>query len=393
MKTFFPLLVILAVLFSSTAGAVGISGSDLNRKEMFVPDSVYEFSYNLVAGYVENDYNVYATQDLAQYVVFEKTRFEDVPAGSIIPFSGRVKFPSSLEPPGWHIVYICVGEECAGEGTMCGRAAACAGLNFMVLYPGINPVVSIFAPNVNRDKIMNFTVSVNNLGKDDISSCSGTIGIFNLEGTKVGAAQLESRPVKSTETVPLIAPFDTVGILPGNHTVVADIVCDGTMKQANTSFRIGNLDVKIVDYTKELTAGSIKRFVTKVESIWNDPLDVYAEITVYDGINPPLKVKTANMRLAPWQMTDLEAFIDTSSLEAKDYKVKIEAFFAEKSVVLDGTVKILPMPAAAVNATAAVEESPEKQGMSMTKLTVLLVIVVIILTMINIFFVFYRKKK
>ncbi|MBU2561323.1 MAG: hypothetical protein KKD17_03420 [Nanoarchaeota archaeon] len=378
-----------------SAGAVGIAGLDTNRRELFVPGSVYEFNYELVAGYVINDYTVSATGGLAKYVVLDRTSFENVSPGSRIPFYGRIIFPSEIDPPGWHLTYICVEEGCTVKGTVCGRASACAGLNFMVLYPGINPVVSLSAPNVNRDQAVSFKVSVNNLGKDDIASCAGTIDVFDLQRTKAGVAQVISRPVKSAETVQLDALFNTAGLLPGNYTATADIDCDGTIKDANASFRIGTLDVKIVDYTKELETGGIKRFVTKVESVWNDPLDAYAEIVIFDS-NSSVTAKTSTNKLQPWKTLDLEAFVDTSKLEEKEYSVKINVFYAEKSSVFEGKIRMVaPQPGAVAEAvpSAAEQEAPQKSGISTTALTIILVIVVVILTAVNIFLAIYRKKK
>jgi hypothetical protein len=390
-KSFF--IVLLIVLFSPQVLAVGLRGTSTNIHEMFQPNLEYPFYYDLVTDTRwANGYEVYADSELAKYVVFEKNRFENVPPGTAIPISGKIKLPAELNHSGWNVVFICGREDCPGGGTMCGRAAVCAAIQFMVLYPGINPIVGLSAPNVNRDQPVDFSVSVENLGKEGISSATGRIDVFNINKEKVGDAGIEAKPVKSAAKENLNARFETAGLLPGNYSATAYVDADGEKREANASFRIGTLEIKVLSHTKELATGGIKRFVTKVESVWNDPLDVFANVQISDS-NNSVASKTSTNRLKPWQTLDLEAFIDTSKLEEKEYDVRIELFYAEKKTVFEGKVKLIAPPAAAVNATVPKLEEPKKEGISATALTIILVIVVIILTAVNIFLALYRKKK
>ncbi|MBN1543845.1 hypothetical protein JW898_00105 [Candidatus Woesearchaeota archaeon] len=384
------------MLYSSQALAIGLRADSTNKYEMFVPNTEYGFAYEILTdGRWVNNYEAYADKELKGYVVFDKTRFENVPPGSILPLTGKIMLPSELSHPGWNHVQICAREDCPGEGAMCGRAAVCAAINFMMLYPGVNPVIALSAPSVNRDQPVDFSVSVENLGEEDIAGASGRIEVYNINKEKVGEAALDSKQVKSAQKETLTAKFQTAGLLPGNYSATAFVDCDGTGREANASFRIGTLDVKVVDYTKELETGGIKRFVAKVESVWNDPLDAYAEIRIFDS-SFSVAAKTATNRILPWQTLDIEAFIDTSKLEDKEYSVTITVFYAEKSSVLEGSIRMVAPPESAVKEavpSAAEQEAPQKQGVSATTLTIILVIVVIILTAVNIFLAVYRKRK
>ena len=81
------------------------------------------------------------------------------------------------------------------------------------------------------------------------------------------------------------ASFDTKGLRPGNYSATANMDFDGMKKTDSDNFRIGNLNVKVVDYTKELDNSGIKRFDVTVESEWNDPdskfLQSYQRINQY----------------------------------------------------------------------------------------------------------------
>jgi hypothetical protein len=389
-QTFISIVFITVVLCSS-AYAVGIGGPTL-VKEVFVPNQEYHLGYVLFADqHVDNSYTVYAKKDLAQYVVFEKTRLENISRGSKVPISGKIIFPSELEP-GWHSLYVCVREDCKGAGTVCGRAGVCANLAFMVLYPGIYPVISLSAPNTNEKEPVDFTVNVKNYGKNKINQATGRIEVFDLSNNHVGTAFLDTQSVESYKDAKLTARFQTNGLLPGNFTAKAFVDCDSEKKTANASFRIGTLDIKIVDHTEELEVSGIKRFITTVESVWNDPLNIYADIVIQDS-EKKVEAKTATYRLEPWKTLDMEAFIDTAGLEEKKYNVRITVYFAGEQKVLDSNIRMTAPEKPKTQQTSAVEAEKPAPGISSTAITIILIAIVIILTVINIFLAAHNKKK
>jgi hypothetical protein len=339
--------------------------------------------------YVKN-YVVSADKSLAQYVTFETVNFENVPPRSLVPINGKIIFPESLNPPGGWDLYICVTEDCPAGAQICGRGSACAALNFMVLYPGIMPIISLGAKSANPGEPIEFTVSIENIGKDEIRQASGYIDIFNLNKEKVGTAFLESKSIRSGAKDVLKAIFETTNLLSGNYSATAFVNCDGNTTEAKTSFRIGKLDVKIIDYNKEIESGAIKKFVTKVESFWNDPLEVYANIRIYDK-NHSVTAKTATNKIEPWKTIDMDAFIDTTTLEPAEYDIKIDVFYGDASSTLEGKILVKAPIGPPVNDTRAPEE--EKPGLSTTNITIILVIIVALLTIVNIFIAVYRKKK
>jgi hypothetical protein len=389
-------LALAIILSSSIVSAVGLSGVNLNRYEEYVPGGRYDFGYTIVSNKLyDNSYTVFAQKDLAEHVTFSQARFENIKKGSLIPFSGYVAFPVEPDHPGWHHVYICVVEDCPGGGTVCGRASSCAQLNFMALYPGIMPNVGLSTPNVNQDRPVNMEVHIENIGQEDIAQASGYVEVYNQKKEKLGRALLDSKPVKSSEKETLKGVFETKGLLPGNYSATAFLDLDGLKKQANSSFRIGTLDVRIKWFTKELETGGIKRFIVRVESAWNDPLDAYAEIELIDSAGGKgTSAKTVTNRLLPWTTLDLEAFVDTAGLEEKEYDIRITTRYASEKTVMEGKIKLVAPEEKAPEEKAAVEEEkPEKTGISSTTLTLLLVIVVILLTGVNVFLAIYRKKR
>ncbi len=386
-------IVLLMLLMPTCVYAVGISGGDLDIETTFVPNTRFRFDFIGIANKLFDgvDYYVYIEAGgLKPYIEFEQERFDNLPKGSSVPIVGYINFPDSLPPPSQG-AKICFAEECPQQGSMCGRTAACATVSAKVPQEGKFPMVSLSATNVNQNDPVTFTARINNVGKEIISSCTGFVEIIDMRNKDIGKAEFgKSESLNSFQAREIKATFNTVGVPPGNYSATATIDCDGIKKEAETTFRIGTLNVNIISYPKEIESGGIKRFVTKVESVWNDPIDLFADITI-NGNGQKIQAKTATYRLDPWKTLEMEAFIDTSELEPAEYDLAIDVLYqGKKSYVKDKIQVVAPM-----NLTPVEKEVPAKEGggISTMTMTMILVIVVILLTVVNIFLAIYRKKK
>lgn len=203
----------------------------------------------------------------------------------------------------------------------------------------------------------------------------------------MGDAKFNTATVGDGATGSIQAIFDSFGLQPADYFVKASITADDVPLEGNTTFKIGMLDVAVKDYTKELSVGGIKRFVLSVGSNWNDPVPVFADINIYDK-NVSVKTRTATFDLKPWGEADLEAYIDTSSLQPKMYDLHVDLRFGEKQKSFDDKILL-------VAANTSVEEVVKEQPGSMTLvlLTAVLLIVVVLLTLINVFMVLKNNKK
>lgn len=388
-SSYFAFLLFMLIGLPSVS-AVGISGFDLDIETVFVPDGEFSFGFIGVANkqYDGIDHSTFADGDIAEYVTFKQSVFKSVSKGAYVPIDGTIHYPHSLAPP-IHRIRVCFMEECPQGGMVCGRTAACALVIVYVPYSGIHPSLSLHAPNTNEDQPVEFQATVKNNGDTTISLCTGFVEVFDIRNNNIGRAALSSAEnIESFGSAGMNAVFNTKGILPGNYSAKATVSCDGIISNATSGFRIGTLNVKITGYTTEISAGSIQRFVTKVESAWNDPLDISGKVRIYDS-NTSVETKTATVKVDAWKTLDLEAFIDASNLQEKEYDASIEIFYGGKSTVKQGKVLVT---AAKEGVIPPVVEAP-KEGISATTLTFILVIVVVLLTAFNIFLAIYRKKK
>ncbi len=390
---FFLMIMLLAM--SHVVSAVGISGSNLNKHDMFIPNQKYLFSYTGIGHRsFDNSYSVFAKDELAKYVTLDQVRFEDIPKGGKFTVSGYIDLPEKLEHPGKSFLRICILEDCPGGGLICGRGSACAGIDLMMLYPGILPRISFHTSDTNQDEPVDFTANIENVGEDDIRQASGTVEVYNIEKSLVGTATFETKSIASNSKETIIARFDTYGLLPGNYSAEAKIDTDELTEDFNGTFRIGTLNIKILSYTRELESGSIKLFETTIKSEWNDPLTIYAKLHIYDD-NTSIKTKSVTETLHPWKTQTVNSFIDTSGLTEKQYDVRIEVFYAEKRSFVEGKIDIIaPIETSQVMAEKAPEEEiASSQGLNANTMTILLIIVVLLLTAVNIFLAVYKKKK
>jgi hypothetical protein len=185
--------------------------------------------------------------------------------------------------------------------------------------------------------------------------------------------------------------FDSEGLRPADYFARATILADDYTLYANTSFKVGTLDVKIKDYTKELKTGGIKRFLISAESGWNDPIPIFSDVRIYDA-NKSTISRSATVTLSPWQTAEMESYIDTEGLEPKEYDLHIDVNFADRKVSVDDKILLTE----GTNDTIIIEmPSSAEPGIFNTKMmafTIVLVIIVVILTLLNIMLMVRRKK-
>ena len=390
MKIFnqFLLGILLLIILCSTVFGIGISTGSF-EKYPFVSNGNLTFSYTLYTDdHYDNDYLLFARGDFAEYVVFDPINLTNIPKKSKIGFSGRIMFPEIPEHYGISTAKICVREECKVAGASCGRAGVCNYLDILALYPGIKPYITFGTKDINRDQPLELKISILNWGQEEIKQCSGTVDIKDINGEIKGIVNLESVSVPSKTSSILEGVFNTEGILPGNFTAFASVDCDGENLDANSTFRIGKLEVKINDYTKTLEAGGIRKFSTFIESAWNDPLEVRGEITLKNN-DKSSKARAAEIMLNPWAKEELEAFIDTSSLDIGEYDATIKIFYGMDETVKQGKVTITEL----LDDSKTDERPIEQQPKASNTLTIALVIIVVMLTLVNIVLAIYRRKK
>jgi hypothetical protein len=349
-------------LMISGVYAIGINPSRIIID--FEPNLQKTLTFNVINNEDKQvDVEIYVRGDLKDYVTLKQTK-ATLASGEIKSFSYEIKLPSTLEKPGIHDTRIGAVEAApipVGGGAQVGaRVGVEMQVWVQVPYPGKYASISLDAPNVKVGDVVNFKVSVQNLGTEDFTA-SDEINVFSADGGKVATVFAGSTHVKTKSSGELFARWDTNNVKPGLYVAKANVKYNGASATAENSFSVGGLVVNILDvFVGSIQKDSIGKITIKVESLWNDKIEnVFAELFFFDKDGKEVgKVKSESIDLAPSGKADITAFWDTKGLPAGKYEIKVVLHYAdkteEKTVQAEITAFALPIWLIAVGAVAVI---------------------------------------
>ena len=374
---------LLCLLLVQPVSAMGLRAKNTWVKLDYSPNLEWSQSYQIIttSDYTQ-DYTLYVKGDLAEYVTLEPDHFKDIAPGANPFFTATLRLPEGLDTqirPGVHQLFVGAVETASATGGGVGVLTGSAGkIDVMFLYPGKYLEATLNVKDVEVNKPANFDVSAYNGGKEDINSVRAKIEVYGSENNKIATLYTEEKSIKSNARDTLHAQLDTSGLKSGEYKAIATVYYDGKEIKTNEArFKIGSLEVRIIDHTKEVPAGKINPFDIKIESRWNNNIpDVYASVTIGKQT-----FQTPTTSIAPWETKTITGYFDTSSVRMGEYDVQIILYYSDKTAEVTGKVNVTEpeegiMPAPAVSTTTA-----------------LLVIIIILLVIADIIYLAYSKKK
>ncbi|MEM4260366.1 MAG: hypothetical protein QXG00_03960 [Candidatus Woesearchaeota archaeon] len=298
-------------------------------------------------------------------------------------------------PPGRYTLGAGGVEIRENQGSVGGVAAMICKIFILVLFPGKYLEWDLFVSNTNINEETNVTFSVTNLGTENISIIYGHAEIYDSEGKHIATVDTNREKINSDTTESVNAKLSTNGYTPGMYTVIGTLFWENTSgiinETKNITFRVGELNVDIVDYTKEFFIDAINKFEVVIKSDWNGGIkDVYALITTPNTADKPLK--TPNIDLFNFQQGVLETYWDTTGLDKtkKEFPVKITVYYAGKTTTKDVIVY--------VNKTGKEVELEKQKPFSLFNLSttgtiyIIISILLIIVLIFNILLLVYKEK-
>ena len=163
---------------------------------------------------------------------------------------------------------------------------------------------------------------------------------------------------------------------PGDYLASATISFDDEKTSLSRDFKVGDKDVAITNYTRELPAESISKFLIDVESRWNNPIGKVSAIIRVSQNNTLIdEIKTPSETLPPWEKKTLSGYFDTTGLHPGVYDSEIILQFDDLQKTIIGEL---------VLTQKLEEESP--MNFSVSDTTLLLLAILIIITNIHWFF-------
>ena len=376
-------LLILFLIFIKPIYAVGIYFSSGNKID-FEPG--IEKTFNFEATKCNLGVRLSVSEYLSEYATLSKTFIESDSTDR--KFTVTVKLPEKIEKPGHHKIFV-MAEEIIDEtsgGTVGTSSNAKVYIRINVLNPGKYVDMSLSAPNVNLNEPVNFAVNVKNFGEENISRIKATIDVYSQNNEKLATVYTDEKALISNTEETLHAQLNTAGYSAGTYKATAILNYDGETKQANDTFKIGKLNIKIINYTKEFEKDKINLFNIEVESDWGNKIEnLYGEIKINNMI-----IKTPNINLNPWEKKTITAYWDTNNLEIGPYNTVITVYYEDKTTVETGIVNVIEKR----NEDITKKNALEKPGAITISLstTTILIIIIILLIMVDIIWIVKKQK-
>jgi hypothetical protein len=322
MKRFLFFITVLLILLSSINYAVASGAYPAIYKIDFQPNFKGDFKFTFLS---DSDVKseMYIEGDLAKYVELDKKTI--VGSDSVI---ATLKLPYQIEPPGDHTIYIGMrqmpAEGTEGFGLFANVRTI---IRVKVPYPGKYAESVLKTENKNIGDLVPITLSVTNLGKEDISAKA----IAEISNYKQAVETLDfgTKQINSTQSANFFMRLNTTNYKPGDYNITSIVYYEGDKPaKAFNVIRLGELNVRINNYTKNFEINKLNKMEIDIESLWNNPIEnVYATVAVY---NASINFTTPSLSLAPWEKNRLTGFFDTTTIIPDKFSAEIILHYYEQ---------------------------------------------------------------
>ncbi len=355
------LIVVFLLIFASSVYGLGLRGNHLSPI-IFEPGKKIINHYQIEGA--DKEVKVSLGGDLLKYVTVTEVVNNQ--------FDLIIEMPEKLPEPGFYSFSLHANEIGSPEESGVGSLLSVS-LRFEVEVPPYGKAISISfdIPDVNEHQLVPFSVSVASKGLEDITSLKGSIIIYDLKNKSVASLNLKGKPLSALASTSLSASLPPDKLSAGKYWAEAVVNYDGEEKMAQDVFKIGNLDLILVNYTSQLEQG-FSEFYVLVENNWGNPIQIaYATVS----INGTELLTTPSLSLGPWQKGELKGILRADFLPG-DYSGAIQLFYDDLSKT-ENTIFTIVEP---------VKEDQETSTMTLVIITgiSLLMIISIILGLLRI---------
>lgn len=377
----FSFIVFFVLIFSLFLGNVYPIGIGPGRVILdFKPNLKETFTYQVFNNENKNmDVEMYVKGDLEDYVTLSTTSSTFSP-GESKTFTYEINLPSELEKPGTYDTRIGALEVLSTTGGQGATVGARAGVELQlwirVPYPGKYMEISLEAPDAKVGEPVQFTITLSNLGKEDISA-KASIELYDSNNLKFATLSIGEIYVETAATKELYKEWETGNIKPGTYHAVATVTYNGKSAKDEKDFRIGDLLIKIIDvYADNILQGTIGKINIEIESSWNEDIsDVYAEIKVAGET-----IKSETINIGPWERRIINAYWDTKASDIRDYDASAIVHYSGKTISKEFTLHV-------------VDAEGLRSGLASAAITTTLPWIALIIVLASLLLYVYKRKK
>ncbi len=370
-------LLLAAIILAQPSQAIGLSSEPL--PDYIIAEPRKTVSFEFVANGFGNDVMPYVEGELKDYVTLSEA---ELVGRSKKKFTATLRFPANITAePGMHKIMVGAAEVVEREsGGINVRTRVQSPLNVFILYPGKYITASLKTQNVDTNETADFKLTISNLGKQDIRLINAVLNIYDSNKTLVKKAESGYFPLASGQKRTKNIGVDTAGLAAGEYNVTAVINYDSSRMSINKSFRIGQMKVNAINYTRSIYSGRINKFNVEVENEWNNEVNAFAVVTV--SAEPHnITAKTATEPIPPLSRNTLTGHLDANNTVPGEYPVMIEVHYGKNKAVHRGNITVLK---------PGILEAPKSLVITGGLAVVALII---LLTIINVMLLLKRKKR
>ena len=316
--------VFLVMLVFACSGAFAISGVSPGSYEIdFQPGLSREVVFNFIFDDGVKA-EIYLEGDLSEHMSVDKNEISG--SDSVVV---SLNFPESIDSPGVNKVRVGA-RQIVDDVSGVGVAADVRGVvKVNVPYPGRWIDLELASPNTNVGDVVDMKLKIFNRGNESVV-VSPMIQIFK-DGEFLDNFDLELVRISPADFKEVGFSLDSSRYSPGDYVATAlGDYGDERLARDDDPFRLGELFVKIVNYSRNFDEGGIEKFKIEVESFWNDDIDdLYAEVIVDDFENAGFI--TPVTELGAWKSKSLDGFLDVSSIGVEVLEADIVLHYQNKT--------------------------------------------------------------
>ncbi|QQG38594.1 MAG: hypothetical protein HYS32_03230 [Candidatus Woesearchaeota archaeon] len=365
----FILLLFSLAIPSVTNAAIGISPGDqiyLN----FQPGLEKDFSFKAFGVTETTKIKIFSEGELNSSTTFDVSEINQTSSTHI--FNAHIRLPEKIEKPGEHIIYISVQSVSSLQGTIATSEKAQIPVHIFVPFPGKYIEATFNINDVNLGENLQFSLNIINRGTQALNEVYTVIDIFESSGNKLKTLETTKIPLQKEQEQKFNLILNSSELRgQGPYKSVATIFFDGETKNLEEEFRVGVLNVNILNHTQIFEKDKINIFDVVIESVWNSKINnVFAKVRIENT-----EFQTPSVELSPWERKTIRGFFDTTNFEEGIYTANITLFYEKITTTKISQIEIV------------------KKLKFDFNLTTILILIIVIIIIIDILWLLVKKKK
>ncbi len=284
----------------------------------FAPDFEKDFSFNFVNDFEES--LIYIEGDLSEFFTIKS----DNKIGSNRMVVVTMKLPNVVQKAGKNRVRVGCREINSLDGvsvTMDVRGV----IDINVPYPNKYADIEFNINYANKGDDALYNLTIYNRGEDNVSVRPRLE--LKSSGKLIDVIYLEEKEIKSLLKENYIGKISTDDYLAGDYNITAVVDYGGDLPRSETKiFRLGELNMKILNYTTDYKRNGLNRINVIVESSWNNEIsDVYVNGSIVGY--PHINFKSPSFSIDAWGSRVFQTYFDTTGIYEENFQIDINVVY------------------------------------------------------------------